>query len=64
MTHKKSANVNCLIFKVADRKGVFPPESWFEDEDCELMIKGWNCQRWRENLVKRKVKRMQEQPGI
>lgn len=27
------------------------------------MIKGWNCQRWRENLVTGKVKRMQEQPA-
>lgn len=61
---KKSANANCFIFKVADRKGVFPPESWFEDEDCELMIKGLNCQRWRDNLVTDKGKRMQEQPGI
>ncbi|CAH3164122.1 unnamed protein product, partial [Porites evermanni] len=53
-----------VFIYVADRKGVFPPESWFEDEDCELMIKGLNCQRWRDNLVTDKGKRMQEQPGI
>ena len=52
-----------LIFKVADREDVFPSESWFKDEDCELLMENWNWQRYRLNLVTDKVKRIQEQPG-
>ena len=52
-----------VIFKVADREDNFPSESWFKDEDCELLVENWNWQRCRLNLVTDKVKRIQEKPG-
>lgn len=61
---KKTPNVKVIvIFKVADRKDVFPPESWFKDEDCQLLIDSWNWQGCRNNSLTEKVKRMQEQSG-
>ena len=52
-----------VISKVADRKDVFPPESWFNDEDCLLRIESWNWQRCRNNSLTEKVKIMQEHSG-
>lgn len=52
-----------VISKVADGKEVFPPESWFKDEDCQLRIESWNWQRCRNNSLTEKVKIMQEQSG-
>ena len=59
---KALSNVTTIL-KVADREDVFPSESWFNDEDCDLLMENWNWQRCRLNVVTDKVKRLKEQPG-
>lgn len=39
------------FYKIADSRDVLPPESWFEDEDCELLIQCWKWQRCGNNLL-------------
>lgn len=60
-----TTNVNVIvIFKVANRKDVFPPETWFMDEDCQLWIESWNWQQCKNISLTKKVKRSQEQSGL
>ena len=58
-------NIVLCTFKVADRRDVLPPESWFEDEDCELLIRCWKWQRCGKNLLKfsESPKEMEEPAG-
>ena len=55
--------MKCYNFKVADRNDVSPPESWVEDEDCELWIESSNWKRWSNNSFIEQVNRIHEQSG-
>lgn len=53
-----------LLSFVSDRNGFLPPESWFENEDCELLMECWKWLRCKNNFLAQKLVEIKDLPDM